>query len=328
MNRRHFLQTSGAFAATAATLYAADGAIVGHGALRYKVDKGWAKIDPKKQPLGNCHSIRADSKGNVILFQTNTKVDSVIILDREGNVKDSWGNEYPGAHGLHLVEEGDDTFLWLTDTNRHVVVKTDIKGKVITELAFPEASGKYPNKAKYKPTAITTAPNGDIYICDGYGTQFIHRYAADGAYKSTFGGPGGGGGQFKTCHGITVDTRDGKPELVVADRDNYRVQRLTLDGKHLQTMPLPGGRCCDVEVHGEHLYLPNLNGQCCILNKDLEVVAVLGGAAPIYLDGKLQEMRGDGLFIHPHGITVDNEGDIYVSEWAAKGRAPYKLSRV
>ena len=327
MNRRHFLQTSGVFAATAATLHAADdGAIVGHGALRYRVDKGWAKLDKAKQPLGNCHSIRADSKGNVILFHTRAK--AVIIFDRDGNVKDSWGDQYPGAHGLQLVEEGGQTNLWLTDTNRHIVVKTDIKGKIITELAFPDASGKYDNKGKYRPTAIAVASNGDSHVCDGYGQQFVHVYGGDSAYKTTFGGRGKGGGQFNTCHGIAVTKRDGKEELVISDRDNYRVQRLALDGRHLQTQDLPGGRCCDVEVHGDYLYLPNLNGQCCILNQDLEVVSVLGGGAPIYLDGKLAAMAGDGLFIHPHGMTVDSEGDIYVSEWNAKGRSPYKLTRV
>jgi peptidylamidoglycolate lyase len=325
MNRRHFLQSS-AFVTTAATLHAADGEIiVGHGALRYKVDKAWARLDLKKQPLGNCHSIRADKQGRVILFHTRAK--AVIIFDREGKVIDSWGDQYPGAHGLQLVEEEGQTYLWLTDTNRHVVVKTDISGKVVQELPFPEGAN-YPNKGKYKPTAIAVAPNGDLYVCDGYGMQFVHIYGKDGAYKSSFGGRGKGPGQFNTCHGIAVTERSGKHELIVADRDNYRVQRLNMDGSHIQTQDLPGGRCCDVEVHGDYIYLPNLNEQCCILNQDLEVVSVLGGPAPIYLDGTLKPMVGDGLFIHPHGITVDSEGDIYVSEWNAKGRPPYKLSKV
>ena len=103
MNRRHFLEAS-AFALTAASLHAADGDIItGHGALRYKVDLGWSKLDLKKQPLGNCHSIRADSQGHVILFHTRAK--AVIVYDRDGNVIDSWGDKYPGAHGLQLVEE-------------------------------------------------------------------------------------------------------------------------------------------------------------------------------------------------------------------------------
>jgi hypothetical protein len=36
----------------------------------------------------------------------------------------------------------------------------------------------------------------------------------------------------------------------------------------------------------------------------------------------------DKLFNHPHDVCVDDEGSIYVAQWASGKVYPYKLSKV
>jgi hypothetical protein len=64
-----------------------------------------------------------------LILLTNETRNNVLIYDRSGKLLDSWGTSYPGAHGLTISNEGEDQFLFITDTDRNQVIKTDIKGK-------------------------------------------------------------------------------------------------------------------------------------------------------------------------------------------------------
>lgn len=77
------------------------------------------------------------------------------------------------------------------------------------------------------------APNGDIYVADGYGSHHINQYDKDGVFIRTFGGFGHGPGQLMCPHGIVVDTRSEEARVLVADRANNRLQYFSMDGEHL-----------------------------------------------------------------------------------------------
>jgi hypothetical protein len=47
------------------------------------------------------------------------------------------------------------------------------------------------------------------------------------------------------------------------------------------------------------------------------------------VDGVLQPMsQTDKILIHPHDVCVDNEGSVYVAQWASGKVYPFKFSRV
>ena len=95
----------------------------------------------------------------------------------------------------------------------------------------------------YNPTNVAIAPNGDIYVADGYGSYFVNQYTSKAEYIRSFGGRGSEPGKLAEPHGIWVDTRGASPILVVADRRNNRLQRFTMDGKHVDFITgfrLPG----------------------------------------------------------------------------------------
>ena len=91
-------------------------------------------------------------------------------------------------------------------------------------------------------------------------------------------------------------------------------------------------------IKGDYLYAavlrsPNLNtegsGFVTILNKDNKVVSNIGGSEPSYVNGVLQPMsQQQKLFTHPHDVCVDDEGNIYVAQWASGKVYPYKFSPV
>src|SRR5581483_8410615 len=80
------------------------------------------------------------------------------------------------------------------------------------------------------PADVTVAPSGDIYVADGYANSTVHRFAPDGTLRRTWGRPGRGPGEFTTPHAVRVHP-DGR--VIVADRENDRVQVFSPDGEYL-----------------------------------------------------------------------------------------------
>ena len=80
------------------------------------------------------------------------------------------------------------------------------------------------------PTGIAVAPNGKIYVSDGYGNRRIHRFSADGTYEMAWGIPGGGPGEFALVHNVGVDD-DGR--VYGCDRENSRIQIFDGDGNFI-----------------------------------------------------------------------------------------------
>ena len=69
------------------------------------------------------------------------------------------------------------------------------------------------------PTETAIAANGDIYVADGYGEDFIIQYDYKGNYIRHFGGRGDKDENLLNAHGVCIDNRNpGKPCLIVTSR--------------------------------------------------------------------------------------------------------------
>src|SRR4029079_11671204 len=115
--------------------------ILGHNNKRYRIDTKWSRLDASKYPVKDCHEMIQDKLGRIILLTNETK-NNVIIYDKGGNLINTWGHEYPGAHGLTLFNENGEDVLFICDNNRHQVIKTTIDGKVLMTLDYPKETGK------------------------------------------------------------------------------------------------------------------------------------------------------------------------------------------
>ncbi len=313
--------------------------IIGQHDHQYIVDEKWSKADSAKFPVNDCHEMVIDSANRLYLLTNETR-NNILVYNLDGVLLNSWGNSYPGAHGLSIGrEDNGDEFLLITDHERHQVIKTTLDGKELMILNYPKETGRYSDSAQYLPTETAVASNGDIFVADGYGLQYVIQYDKNGIYKNHFGGKGNADEQLDCVHGIAIDFRSSdEPVLIITSRNHNAFKSFTIEGRYLETINLPGSFVCRPVIKGKYLYAAvfrsvtntNLNsGYITILNEHNQVISTPGGTAPYYVDGKLEvQHQQEKVFMHPHDVCVDDEGNIYVCQWKANKTYPIKLKKV
>jgi NHL repeat len=287
---------------------------LGTGKYRYEVAENWAKL-PDGWEFLDVAAVAIDSKDRVYVF--NRGAHPMIVFDRDGKFLRSWGEGlFKRAHGVHV---GPDESLYCTDDGDHTVRKCTLEGKVLLEIGVPEKPAPYMSgKAFNRCTHTALAPNGDIYVSDGYGNARVHKYSPDGKPLLSWGEPGCDPGQFNIPHNICCDP-DGW--VYVADRENHRVQVFDGAGKYesqWNNLHRPCGLYMEPRRHpvcyiGEigptmpvNREAPNLGPRISIVDHQGNLLGRLGDTRPGY--ERLDQ------FIAPHGMAVDSRGDIYVGE--------------
>jgi peptidylamidoglycolate lyase len=344
INRKTFLQQSGMAAAAVSFMPGFsfgknDEVILGQGNKRYRLDTKWGELDPAKYPVKDCHEMVQDRSGRILLLTNETK-NNVIFYDKKGKLLSTWGTTYPGAHGLTLFNENGTEVLFICDNNRHQVIKTTLDGKELMVLDYPKETGAYTKQEEYIPTETAIAPNGDIYVADGYGKDVITQYNYKGEYIRHFGGRGDGDEHLLNAHGICLDFRQDKhmPTLIVTSRQQNAFKRYTMEGKYIETIAMPGAWVCRPVIKGDYLYAAVLqsknavgkqSGFVTILDKNNKIVSNLAGTAPVYTKGVAEEMyQTEKVFSYPHDVCIDDEENLYIAQWNSGHVYPYKLQPV
>lgn len=88
------------------------GKIIGQGDFRYRINALWGQLDPNKFPVENCHDLDMDSQGRIFMVTDNVK-NNVIVYNKDGKLRDSWGTQYPGAHAINIVNENGEDVIYL-----------------------------------------------------------------------------------------------------------------------------------------------------------------------------------------------------------------------
>jgi hypothetical protein len=345
VTRRKFLITTAAAASAPAFLYATDKSgtkvpILGQGDHQYEAIHDWGDL-PRTIRYGNTHGVCEDSQANIYVHHTvhagSESADTMVVFDSNGKFVRSWGRQFKGgAHGLTIRKEGNEEFLYLCDYAHGIVTKRTLQGEEVFTLGYPAESEAYKPKDQtstvpYRPTNVAIAPNGDIYVGDGYGSSFINQYR-QGEFLRTFGGLGKGDNQLDCPHGLWVDLRRDAPLLVVTDRGNSRLQRFTLDGKHVDSIFGTSRMPCNLHERNGEVVIPDLLSKVVILDRSNTVIASLGGGE--YSKQEWSAVRNQasgtfapGRFVCPHGACFDHDGNIFVVEWVEAGRVT-KLRRI
>ncbi|QDU12056.1 peptidase [Gimesia aquarii] len=338
-SRRTFLKSTGAAVVggffAPAILGAEDKAgvknpIMGEGEYKYEAIHGWGEV-PKHIQWGETHGVCVDEAGLIYVkhrSKNKTPMDAIVVFSPEGKFVRSFGKEYHGGgHGIDVRKEGNEEFLYLSDTKHGVVAKTNLKGEVVWKISRPETPEHYKkSNTRYSPTNVAFAPDGGVYVGDGYGSHFIHKYTKDGKFEFSWGGSGTEAGKMKTPHGMWLDERSGKPKIAVCDRANHRLQYFTLDGKHLgfvNTVSFPA----DIDIRGDLMVVSDLHARVTLFDKNNKVITHLGynqDWTNQVLDGfkvrKQPRLWKAGRFIHPHDACFDGDGNLFVTEWVSVGR--------
>ena len=310
---------------------------IGHGDFKFNLDKAWGIQNPNNYPVSHCHEMVIDSKNRIILTTTHPK-NNILIYDRSGKIVDSWSINYNGAHGLTVNDEGGEDFLYITDPDSHRFCKTTLKGEKLFEVNYPSEIPEYKSPSQFKPTETAISPNGDIYVCDGYGLDYIIQYDQAGNYIRHFGGHGNGSELFDCCHGITIDKRnESAPTLLITSRSKNEFKRFSLDGKWIETIRMPGCYICRPVIKDDYLLFAVIvtkdwgvyDGMLAVLDQNNKAVSFPGGSAPVYNNGiLLSPIYDQKSFRNPHDVCVDDEWNLYVPQWNSGKTYPKKLTRI
>lgn len=171
-------------------------------------------------------SVAVDPRGSIYLLQRGDKADPVIVADSKGRIIHSWGKGlYKIPHSIRVDPQGN---VWTTDAGSSLVIEYSPLGKKLLEIKVELPAN--PRSAFCGTTDIAFAPNGHLFIADGYGNARILEYTREGKRVRNWGSPGTGPGQFNLPHGIAIDENG---VIYVADRENGRIQKFDLNGKFL-----------------------------------------------------------------------------------------------
>ena len=291
---------------------------------------GWGLRPDGSSALGPTHGgVVIDSKGNI--YTSANK--GVVVFSEDGKVVQEYiGEKYSNIHDMEIrQEEGDEFIYGARNANAEGIKFNAHTGEIVLNLPFPETSGL--NLKRFSPTAITVAPNGDIFLSDGYASNHIFKFDKSGKYLMHFGEKGNGLKQFNTAHGMTLDTRYDPPRLLVCDRNHQPKGRLlhySLEGKFLEVIATGLGMPTSAAVQGDYVAVPDLHGRLVILDKSNTIISVLGHN----VDPKTrvnfnvpQAQWIEGVFSGTHGSYWDRDGNLYIQDWNVSGRI-MKLVRV
>ncbi|EIP98053.1 gluconolactonase [Opitutaceae bacterium TAV1] len=239
-----------------------------------------------------------DSSGN--LYVAGGEGKAVVVLDRDGRETARWGDFIDDKHGLRIFDDK----VWLTDIGKHAVYQCTLDGRILRTFGAVGEAGEDATHFN-KPTDVALAPDGSIYITDGYGNSRVVCLAPDGAFRFAWGKRGSGPGEFRSPHNIVI--RDNR--VYVADRENARIQVFTLSGDFVTEWKNVG--------HPYGLFLAN-DGRLYVSMVDDK--AGVHAVLIMTLDGQILQTVGGkgsqpGEFDVPHSLTVSADARaIYVGE--------------
>ena len=292
--------------------------IVGSGKFTYEMEEDWAKVpEGWEMPAA---AVYGDCQDRVYCFNRDPD-HPIVIFDREGNYLSSWGaGLIVSAHSIYLDR---DENVWVVDRDGGQIHKCTPDGHPLMTIGTRGCrsdTGADPNDFSpdgYKqvvrggdpfnrPAGIALNPAGEVFIADGYGNARMHKFSPEGTLLLSWGSPGTGTGQFRVPHGVWID-KEGR--VLVADRENDRVQVFTQEGKYRTTWPtkLIGPALFYVDDE-DIVYIPEHNG---------------GLVSILTLDGERLAQWGSEIHRTCHGIWVDSHRDIYVvmpGEWGPTRR--------
>jgi hypothetical protein len=297
--------------------------------LTYQPIADWGRL-PAGLTYRDVSGIGVDSRDRVYVL---TRLESrVIVFERGGQFIGTFGEGLftDRTHGLFI---GPEDAIFCVDDGNHTVQKFSPEGRLLMTLGTAgkasdtgyEIERGVESIVRGGPpfnrcTDLAVAPNGDLYVSDGYGNARVHRFSADGQLLQSWGEPGTAAGQFNLPHGVCI-ARDGR--VFVADRENDRIQIFSPVGEFLEqwtNVQRPTGIRMDPQgliyvselawfpgnrsfVHG--VFHEKQPGRVTVFDPNGAVLVRMGES--VIKDSPIRLWA-------PHTICADSKGDIYVGE--------------
>ena len=286
----------------------------------------WEQV-PAGKTLSEVVSIDIDSRYRVYVFSRGSH--PVWVFGEDGKLLNTWGDGlFERPHGLIVAP--DDT-IWCADDFGHAVYHFTAEGQLLHTLGTPgRASETGCTDFDYRtirqaagpfnaPTNMALAPDGSLYVSDGYCNARIHHYSDDLELLASWGEPGAGAGQFAVAHDVGVA---GDGTVFVCDRENSRLQLFASDGTFREEWTDLARPCNVAFDSADRVYVSELGFQIGMYTgsqfPDREQVASRVTVFDRQGNRLARFGTGDygraGHFFAAHAIAISRNGDLYVGE--------------
>lgn len=304
--------------------------------LSFAVAEEWTRqVEAGATLGGDVADVAIDDADRVYLLTRHPS--GVFIFEADGRFIASWGHVELSTrpHGITL---GLDGMVYCVDEDDHTVRKFTRSGRLVDMLGIsgqPSDTGADSSISDFKtrigsiahggppfnhPTKLAIAPNGDLYVSDGYANSRVHRFSATGELLMSWGEPGTAPGQFHVPHSLVVSPGE---QLLVADRENDRIQLFSLDGRFVDEwidMRRPSALAID---RSGFVFVTEMASPA---GHDSWVHGRVRDPFPARVSvfdsrGRLQQRFAHGghpcdagNLLAPHGLAIDSAGSVYVAE--------------
>jgi len=240
-----------------------------------------------------------------------------LVVDADGNIVEQWtqwDKIFKRPHSVYVSPYDADKHVWVVDDHMHAIYKFTNDGSQLLQTigtpTMPGADGTHFNR----PTFMAWMPDGSFYVADGYNGTRVAKFDAEGKFLLDFGMKGGGAGDegsetrpgyMNNVHGVAVDVETRR--VFVNDRANHRIQIFDENGKYLSEWT--------IGVRPSSLHLIQIGQDRTLVAFDRNTHKML----KYDLDGRLLYGWGTvgdfpGTLWGVHGISTDQEGNLYVAE--------------
>lgn len=302
-----------------------------------RVAPNWLKLPEGRAQLGDQHGDVAVSSAGDVYVSVQDPAAGLQVFAPDGKFLRNVNGAPSDFHGFVIHKEAAGADAARADAGREFIYGATLRGQTIVKMTLEGAivmtigSASIPDQYKVRNarsnqlalllTGLDVAPNGDIYVADGYASDYIHRFDKTGKYLASFGGKSAPY-SFNTLHKLAIDTRFTPARIIACDRANNRVVHLSLDGQFLgvvaKDLLLPAA----IVIDGDNAIVGELTGRVTVLDKTGAVVTRIGANTEQGVgSNKLPPAQWrEGFVLSPHGVALNARGDLFVSEFSAFGR--------
>ena len=293
----------------------------------YTAVADWLKLPDGRAQLGNQHGDVAVSSTGDVYVSVQDPSAGLQVFSPEGRFLRNVAGAPSDFHGFVIRKQADGEFIYGATLRGQTIVKMTLEGAIVMTIGSSAIPDQYKvrnarsNQLALLLTGLDVAPNGDLYVADGYASDYIHRFDRTGKYLASFGGKQPPY-SFSTLHKLAIDTRFQPARIIATDRANNRVVHMSLDGAFLgvvaQDLLLPAA----VVIDGDHAIVGELTGRVSVLDKAGAVVARIGANTEqgVGTNKMPPAQWRTGFVLSPHGVALNARGDLFVSEFNAFGR--------
>ncbi|HZM63299.1 MAG TPA: hypothetical protein VFB85_26020 [Vicinamibacterales bacterium] len=293
----------------------------------YTTVADWLKLPEGRTQLGNQHGDVAVSSTGDVYVSVQDPAAGLQVYSPEGKFLRNVNGAPSDFHGFVIRKDADGEFIYGATLRGQTIVKMTLDGAIVMTIGSSSIPDQYKirnarsNRLALLLTGLDVAPNGDIYVTDGYASDYIHRFDKSGKYLASFGGKQPPY-SFNTLHKLAIDTRFQPARIIACDRANNRVVHLSLDGAFLgvvaKDLLLPAA----IVIDGENAIVGELSGRVTVLDKSGAAVTRIGANTEqgIGTNKIPPEQWRSGFVLSPHGVALNARGDLFVSEFSAFGR--------